>query len=117
MVYLSILIAISRFRESELNNLEANKDTDTYYDLAEADLRMVEREIYEIYFIQSQYASPFSLPTLVHLAAVSCALPAILCHHVKITVNVRYQTQGSVQSNRCQLTIHTLCVGALGEKF
>ena len=38
MSYLSILIAILRFRESEFNDLEANKDTDTNYDLTEADL-------------------------------------------------------------------------------
>ena len=45
MSYLSILIL--HFRESEFNDLEANEDTDTNYDLTEADLRVVEREIYE----------------------------------------------------------------------
>ena len=47
MSYLSLLIAILRFRESEFNDLEANEDIDTNYDLTEADLRMVEREIYK----------------------------------------------------------------------
>ena len=36
-----------RLRESEFNDLEANEDTDTNYDLTEADLNEVECEIYE----------------------------------------------------------------------
>ena len=36
-----------RFRESEFNYLEANENTDTNYDLTEADLHEVEREIYK----------------------------------------------------------------------
>ena len=47
MIYLSILIAILHFRESELNVLEVNEDTDTSYDFTEVDSREVEREIYE----------------------------------------------------------------------
>ena len=46
MSYLSILIEILRFRESELNDLEANEDIDTNYDLTVVEL-VVEREIYE----------------------------------------------------------------------
>ena len=46
MSYLSLLIAILCFRESEFNYLEANEDTDINYDLTEVDLRVVEREIY-----------------------------------------------------------------------
>ena len=46
MSYLSILISILRIRESKLNDLETNEDTDTNYDLTEADhLHVVEREI------------------------------------------------------------------------
>ena len=41
MSYLSLLIAILRFRESEFNDLEANEDIDTNYELTEADLRVV----------------------------------------------------------------------------
>ena len=47
MSYLSILIEILSFRESEFNNSEANEDTDTNYDLTEADLHVIECEIYE----------------------------------------------------------------------
>ena len=45
MSYFSLLIAILRFRESESNDLEANEDTN--YDLTDADLHVVKREIYE----------------------------------------------------------------------
>ena len=44
---MSIAIEILRFRESEFNDLEVNEDTDTNYDLTEADLHVVKREIYE----------------------------------------------------------------------
>ena len=44
---MSLLIAILHFRESEFNDLEANEDTDTNYDLTEADLHVVKHEIYE----------------------------------------------------------------------